>query len=155
VQQASRARLALDGSGHRLQVAALDYGIEEAKRDWPTLIEAVDAKVEEQKKFVAWWKGAVQRAGGDRQTQKHSPSTRLMLAEAEDLTGMRQQRVSDLTKKLSKPDKYREFLLGTEFRAAYLGGMPRTFPNNSGEHHSPSPSLRSTVLFDTEKTEPI
>ena len=37
---------------------ALDYSIEEAKRikDWPKLEEAVDTKIEEQHKFVAWWK---------------------------------------------------------------------------------------------------
>jgi hypothetical protein len=40
---------------HRLVVAALNYSIEEARRikDWPTLLEAVDPKIEEQRKFVA------------------------------------------------------------------------------------------------------
>jgi hypothetical protein len=66
-------------------LAALDYGIKEVKRirDWPKLEEAVDLKIEEQRRFVAWWGATVQRPGGDRQSQ-HSPRTRLMLcSEAE------------------------------------------------------------------------
>jgi phage N-6-adenine-methyltransferase len=107
---------------HRVTVAALDFGIKEAKRirHWPTLEEAVDYKIEEQRKFVAWWGATVQRAGGDRQSQ-HSPRTRLMLcSEAERLTGMRQQRVSDMGKRLQSPDQYRRQLLGAAYRAAML-----------------------------------
>ena len=53
-----------------LEVAALDYGIEEARRikDWPALIEAVDQKIEEQQQFCSWWKGAVDRPGGNRKS---------------------------------------------------------------------------------------
>jgi hypothetical protein len=72
---------------HRLTVAALEYGIEEAKpiKDWPALEEAVDLKIEEQRKFVAWWKASVSTGhGGDRQV----PSTRhLSFRDAEDITG--------------------------------------------------------------------
>ena len=39
-----------DPNRHRLNVAAIDYSIDEAKRirDWPALEKAVDAKIEEQ-----------------------------------------------------------------------------------------------------------
>jgi hypothetical protein len=105
-----------------LTLAALDYGIKEVKRirDWPKLEEAVDFKIEEQFKLVAWWGATVQRPGGDRQSQ-HSPRTRLMLcSEAERLTGLRHQRVSELARKLAQPDKYRRHLLGATYCAALL-----------------------------------
>jgi phage N-6-adenine-methyltransferase len=109
-----------DPERHRLTVAAIDFGIEEAKRlkEWPALEEAVDIKIEEQRKFVAWWSATVKRPGGD-----HSPRTREMpMREAEKLTGMANQRVSDLGKRLTEPDSYRAHLLGTEYRAALLEG---------------------------------
>ena len=107
-----------DPARHRLKVAALDYSIEEAKRikDWPKLEEAVDAKIEEQRKFVVWWKANIQPA--IRPTKK-SPGTRLLsVADAEQLTGMRQQRVSDLGQRLRQADKYRKIMLGAGHRAA-------------------------------------
>ena len=109
-----------DPKRHRLRVAALDYGIEEAKRikDWPALEDAIDAKIGEQRDFVVWWKASV-RDKGERANLK-SPGTRLFVAEAEKQTGMRQQRVSDLGKRLKKPAKYRDQLLGAEYRAAFL-----------------------------------
>jgi phage N-6-adenine-methyltransferase len=109
-----------DPSRFRLHDRALDFGIEEAKRikDWPTLEKAVDAKIVEQQKFVAWWNGAV-RDKGERRSLK-SPGTRLFVADAEHLTGMKQQRVSDLKKRLVQPDKYRTRLLGASYRAAML-----------------------------------
>jgi phage N-6-adenine-methyltransferase len=107
---------------HRLNVAALNYGIEEAKRlkDWPALEAAIDAKIAEQHQFVAWWKVSVPDKGG--RPAQTSPRTRTSLSasEAEDITGMSKQRVSDLATRLTKPDKYRDKLLGAEYRAAML-----------------------------------
>jgi len=109
---------AFDPARHRLNDVALGYGIEEAKRlkDWPTLLDAVDAKINEQTKFFAWWNGAVVHGGGSKNRVRGSYS----LHEAEALTGMRQQRVSDLGKKLANPEKYRAQLLGSAYRAAML-----------------------------------
>jgi len=107
---------------HRVRDAAHDYGIKEAKRikDWPKLEEAVDAKIGEQRQFVAWWNGAVSQGhGGDRKEQV-SGARYLPFREAERLTGMKQPRVSDLGKRLSRPEKYRSRLLGAEYRAAML-----------------------------------
>jgi DNA N-6-adenine-methyltransferase (Dam) len=104
---------------HRLTVAALNYGIEEARRirDWPKLEQAVDAKVEEQRKFYAWWQAGVAHGGGSKNRDRGSYS----LDQAEKLTGMKQQRVSDLGKWLNKPDDtYRRHLLGAAYRAAML-----------------------------------
>jgi DNA N-6-adenine-methyltransferase (Dam) len=107
---------------HQLTVAALDFGIKQATRirDWPALEEAVDLKIEEQRRFVVWWGAMVRRPGGDRQA-KHSPGSRGMpCSEAEALTGMRNQRVSELARKLAQPDQYRRHLLGAAYRAAML-----------------------------------
>lgn len=124
---------------HRLTDAAIDFGIEEAKRikDWPTLERAVDEKIEEQQKFVAWWGGAV-RNKGERANLK-SPGTRLFVDDAEDLTGMKQQRVSDLGKRLAKPDKYRERLLGASYHAAMLeiADSQLVQQSLSNEHYTP------------------
>jgi hypothetical protein len=61
-----------DPERYRLNHAALDYTIEEAKRlqEWPALETAVSEKIKEQQSFVAWWKSKVRRPGGDRQSKK-------------------------------------------------------------------------------------
>jgi hypothetical protein len=61
------------------------------------------AQIADQVKFVAWWDGSVRKPGGDRQSKKAltaSPVNALPVKEAEKLTGMKQQRVSDLGKRL-------------------------------------------------------
>jgi hypothetical protein len=62
------------------------------------------------------------------QTSDQEPGTRfLKLSEAEKLTGMKQQRVSDLGKRLGQPDKYRKALLGAEYRAAMLEALGQPY----------------------------
>lgn len=128
VIRAKRAEVTqFDPERYRLNDAALDFGIDEAKliKNWPALEEAVDVKIDEQRKFVAWWRATVSVGhGGDRKLKDQGPGTRTLMSavEAEDLTGMAKQRVSDLGVRLGKPDKYREMLLGVEYRAAMLEG---------------------------------
>lgn len=122
---------------HKLTVAALDYSIEHAKRikDWPALEEAVNQKIAELKAFLVWWGASVARAGGDRQTGKHSSRTRLMpCSEAEKITGLRQPRVSDLGKRLKKEDKYRLKLLGASYKAALLDAADNHRAEGTGEN---------------------
>jgi hypothetical protein len=66
--------------------AALDYTIEHARRirDWPMLEQAVDKKIEEQRKFVAWWAANV-RGKGER---ANSRVRGYFVSQAEDETGM-------------------------------------------------------------------
>ena len=112
-----------DPQRYRLNDAALDYGIEHAKRikDWPKLEEAVDLKIEEQRKFVVWWNSAVGGNPDGRGRRKEIPGTRyLSFRDAEELTGMKQQRVSALGKKLKTGDKYRAGLLGVNYLVAML-----------------------------------
>lgn len=107
-----------DPKRYRLKQAALEYTAKEAKRirDWPALEAAIDGKIDEQRKFLIWWKANVKFGGGS----KNRDSGSYPVEKAEDLTGMKQQRVSDLSKRLKKTDQYREFLLGVEYRAAML-----------------------------------
>lgn len=81
--------------------------------------DTVDAKIEEQQKFVAWWQGNV--SIGESRRANRVPGS-LKLSEAERLTGMKQQRVSDLGKCLTDLVKFRLRLLGAEYRAACLEG---------------------------------
>jgi hypothetical protein len=41
--------------------ALIDYAIK--VKDWPLVEQAIDAKIEEQKKFVEWWTENVRRPG--------------------------------------------------------------------------------------------
>lgn len=106
-----------DPEQFRGNIKLADYSIEEAKRikDWPELEKAVDLKIEEQCKFVVWW---VANVRGDGKPAAHTAG--LARGKAEDLTGMKHQRVSDIGKRLKKVDKYRDRLLGAEYRAALM-----------------------------------
>ena len=75
-------------------------------------------EIEEQRKFIAWWEGTVRRSGPA--SKQLNQERGLILSDAERLTGMKQQRVSDLGKRIESPDKYRDDLLGAEYRAACL-----------------------------------
>jgi len=115
-----------DPERHAVKIGALDFSIRQAKkiRDWPALEKAVDAKIEEQHKFVAWWSGTVERKGGDRKSKNQKSRPRfLKCVEAERLTGMKQPRVSELGKRLRSPDKYRADLLGVVYIAAFLSAL--------------------------------
>jgi hypothetical protein len=59
------------------------------------LEKAVDLKIGEQKKFVAWWDANVAVGQGTR-TELCRDLGKVHWEEAEHLTGMKQQRVSDL-----------------------------------------------------------
>lgn len=136
-----------DPERHRLTVAALDYGIEEAKRikNWPALEEAVDLKIEELRKFKKWWDSNVRSQGEVRKKKEENRGRGfLSVGEAQDFTGMQQQRVSDVGKRLAKPDKFREHMLGAEYRAASLEGADNvrgTTGTGENEWYTPSELL--------------
>lgn len=114
-----------DPERYRLKQAALDYGIEEAKRirDWQKLEVAIDDKIEEQHKFVAWWDETVRPAG---QPKKNSGGTAIILfsePEAHELTGMNSDRTRKVRRNLENVPKYRLHLLGTEYCAAFLSAV--------------------------------
>jgi hypothetical protein len=124
-----------DPERHRLEVAALDYGIEHAKRikDWPALETAVDAKIGEQHKFVTWWEVAVREGG---RPPKNGNSTVMVYSvrEAERETGIGKMQFSRLRRKLAKPDKYRQRLLGAGYQAAMLEAVDARGTQGTGEN---------------------
>jgi hypothetical protein len=134
---------------HQLTVAALDFGIKQATRirDWPALEEAVDLKIEEQRKFYAWWQNTIRSQGEARKKENRGPGF-LSVADAEGLTGMKQQRVSDLGKWLNRPDDtYRRHLLGAAYRAAMLDDEHDHRIQGSDEWFTPAPIIECVRAF--------
>lgn len=130
---------------HRLRIAAADFTIKEAKRikDWGALEKAIDAKIDEQRQFVAWWKVSV-TGQGTRTDLNRDRGKSLSMREAERLTGMVQQRVSDLSKALGRLHEYRDRLLGVEYQAAYLKAkddVRGTQGTGENEWHTPNEYL--------------
>ena len=58
------------------QDAKADAVIEFAKRvhDWPTLIDAVEAKIDDQEEFVSWWRKNVTPGHGAGRGKKNATS---------------------------------------------------------------------------------
>jgi hypothetical protein len=81
-------------------------------KDWPTLESAVEAKIEDQREFVRWWRESV--------TNAHEGA----FAEAELATGISHQQVSRWAKGLKDPAVYREALYGRAYAVAM--GVVRT-----------------------------
>lgn len=109
----------------RFEEAFRDYGLEQAKKikEWDALHRAAAEKLAEQQLFMAWWKAKVQQAGGDRQSEKALAGTTadaLSRTEAERLTGMKHQRVSELGKRLEDETEYFRHLVGAIYFAAFL-----------------------------------
>ncbi len=102
--------------------AVIDY----AKRvqDWPTLLAAIDQKIDEQEEFVRWWRETVTLGkGGDRGNQYTEPKTQtgdFGKDDAESHTGITQQQVSKWNKRLRDKEKYRGQLLGATYKAAMM-----------------------------------
>lgn len=131
---------------HRLRVAAVDFTIKEAKRikDWGALEKAIDVKIDEQRQFIAWWKATVATGhGAGRGNKNNRERGSFSMREAERLTGMVQQRVSDLAKALGKLSEYRDRLLGVEYQAAYLKAKDVRGTQGTGENewHTPEQYL--------------
>lgn len=128
-----------DPERYRLKQAALDYSIEHAKqiKDWPTLETAVDKKIEESHKFVAWWDANVREKGKRANVRDHGH----FVDEVEELTGITKQRKSDLGQRLKNSTKFRLYLLGTEYRAACLEAPDRRADLQTGEMEWYTPAL--------------
>jgi phage N-6-adenine-methyltransferase len=137
-----------------LNQAALDYSIEHAQRikDWPALEKAVDDKIEEQRKFVAWWDVSVRTDG--RPTKNGPRSRTVSVTDATELTGIAKQRVSDLKKRLAQPDRYRDRLLGAAYRAAMLEAEENHRGEGTGDDEWYTPpqyiELARTVLGEID-----
>jgi hypothetical protein len=78
------------------------------------LKQAVEAKLEEQAEFVAWWKEAVTpgHRPGRGGKKLRADQRAIPLAEAEALTKIKQQQVSKWRRRLKEPEKYQAMLYG-------------------------------------------
>jgi phage N-6-adenine-methyltransferase len=137
-----------DPSRYKIEQAALDYTIEEAKliQDWPLLEQAVDFKIGEQKKLTAWWPVNVRSAGRKWPNKEEvllieNKINKISVKQAEDLTGLKQPRVSELTKRLLDIEAYRNHLLGAMYFAAYLKMPPPRGTFGTGENEWYTPEL--------------
>jgi phage N-6-adenine-methyltransferase len=148
-----------DPAQHRMTMAVLDFGIEEVRRirDWPALEEAVDLKMQHLLKFLAWWDMKVTIAHGARRGNKNNrdPGS-FSRSQAERLTGMTQQRVSDLRKALARPDKFRAHLLGAAYAAAMLeaGNTFRTEGTKNEWFSPPEDVERGRAVLGTIDLDP-
>jgi hypothetical protein len=111
-----------DPERFQLKQAAVNYTIEHAKRikDWPALEKAVDLKIDEQQKFIAWREANIRSDG---RPLKNGPGTGTVLMsdkEISELSGIGKRQFERLRSKLTSPDKYRAYLLGSEYMAAFL-----------------------------------
>jgi hypothetical protein len=111
-----------DPERFKVEQAAIDFTIEEAKlmQKWDVLEQAVDFKIDQQRRFIAWRDANIRGAG---QPKKNSCGTELILlsdAHITDLSGIDQVRASRMRSKLRHPDQYRRYLLGSEYMAAFL-----------------------------------
>lgn len=87
-------------------------------KDWDLLERAVDAKVDEQSEFVAWWDANV----GIRQDNRKPVTDRvtgLPVDEAERLTGFDKMAVSRIRNRLKNPETYRAQLFGAAYKKAF------------------------------------
>lgn len=122
-----------DPSQMRKRDSEFDAVIEHAKRvkDWPLLERAIDAKIEEQGEFVAWWKAEVRGKG----EKGNSPDRGYFVADAEELSGIRHQQVSRWNKKLKDPGKYRNELYSPTYKKAMAEQAEGAHvAHNSGEN---------------------
>ncbi len=108
----------------KVQDAKADAVISYAKkvRDWPTLVAAIDAKLEDQTEFVRWWKESVREKG---ERSNVADPRHLTVDQATELTGITKQQVSKWRRRLKDPEKYRAMLYG----AAYVKAMAETDKN--------------------------
>jgi len=90
-------------------------------QDWPILEEAIDAKIEDQAEFVAWWDENVRRSGGDNRSDTIvSDRDTMNVARAVTETGVTKLQVSRWRKHLRDRPKYRERMILAAYRKADL-----------------------------------
>jgi hypothetical protein len=137
-----------DPERYRLKQAALDYGIEEARRlqDWPMLEKAVDIKIDEQRKFIGWRNAHIRGVGQPQRNADRSVGI-LSSKQITDFTGITEKQAERISAKLAEPEKYRERLLGAAYCAAFLEPQGRS-GINTGVAQNPHDE-RGLDLYET------
>jgi DNA N-6-adenine-methyltransferase (Dam) len=136
-----RLPIKFDPKRFRLNDRALDFTIEEAKRirDWASLEEAVKQKIEEELKFVRWWKATVRKAGQPK--KRILPDTGIILSEpaAKEMTGIGSNQKLRMSIRLKNLDKYHRELVRVSHIAAQLADPDNFRAEGTGnnEWHTP------------------
>jgi ParB family chromosome partitioning protein len=126
-----------------------EYGLEEAKKikEWDTLHRAAADKLAEQQLFVGWWQANVTIGhGAGRGNKKSRVPGAFSLSEAERLTGMKHQRVSELGKRLQDEAAYFRHLVGAVYFAAFLEIPPTRGTMGTGENEWFTPESYITLV---------
>jgi len=122
--------------------AKADAVIKYAKdiKDWPLLEKAIDQKMQDQASFVKWWEEKVTvRHGAGRGNKKSADHGTFSMGDAEELTGISNQQVSNWRRRLKEPDKYRAMLYGTAYQKAMAEKVDTTATKWTGDPESYTP----------------
>lgn len=104
-------------------------------QDWPLLIEAVEAKIEDQREFVVWWDESVRvNYGGDRRKISDAEILPTRTANAVEGTGIGPVQVSRWRKSLRDSEKYRERLILAARRKADLASAVNHRAEGTGDN---------------------
>jgi hypothetical protein len=120
--------------------AKADAVIDFARRvhDWPTLVDAVEKKIDDQEEFVRWWRENVRKTGQPKkESAQIGANTFLTQDAAEDFTGIKHQQVSRWLKRLADKEKYRALLYGAAYRKAFGDASQLNQQSLSNEHYTP------------------
>jgi|SRR5215831_16644940 len=132
-----------DPNKSKEKISVFSAAVEHAARMglWEEGWNAVDWMIEEQRMFVGWWDANVQRAGGDRQSGKHSPRSAQMLsmAKAEADTQIKHQQVSRWRREIPTGEAYRRKIWGAgHYQAMAVNEKQLNQQSLSDEHYTPA-----------------
>jgi hypothetical protein len=139
----------------KTKIAKADAIVDYAKRvkDWPLLLQAIDAKVEEQIEFVEWWRINVTprlQAGSKLSADKR---TTISMADVEKKTGITNQQVSKWGKRTTpaERDRYRQKLYDAAYNAA-MATVAGNLMSETNEWYTPADYIASvrTVLGEID-----
>ena len=120
--------------------AEADAVIAYAKRvkDWPLLEQAVDQKIQDQRKFVGWWQATVTPGQSPGRGGNKSSADRgtIPMRKAEQLSGITNQQVARWRQRLRDPESYKRRLYGATWRIAMNGENVRGCSGDD-EWHTP------------------
>jgi phage N-6-adenine-methyltransferase len=121
----------------RTTQAKLDAIIQFAAKvqDWPLVIEAIDAKIDDQREFVRWWDECIGvRHGAGRGNKKNAERGSFSAPNGSAQTGITQQQVSRWRKSLKDVAKYRERLILAIRRKADLAAAVNHRAEGTGDN---------------------
>lgn len=113
--------------------AIIDYGIK--VRDWPLVAKAIEAKIEQQREFVGWWRTLVStRHGAGRGNKNSAERGTFSMLDAEKATGIRNQQVSRWRNALTDAERYLEQQIRAAYKKAGLEPLDNHRAEGTGEN---------------------